>query len=298
MRRAVIPRLAVLSSLIRSPNPPRPRGGGEGWGEGERVRHLAGIATSMLFVLSGCTSGLSYHWRWDLILPTNPEGAGRFFYLIEGFWLTLEISLLSIVFGIVVGLLIAFLGLSRLTLKLGRVDIKIYRGFQLGLRAYLEVIRNLPIFVLMLWAYFALPILSPFEIGPFEAVVFTLSITAAAFFSEIFRAGIESIDRGHIEAARSLGMSNWQTMRRIILPQAVRRVLPPITSEFILIVKGSSLGAFVGVLELTRRAGQMIGNLNASRQPEVYAFLTVEYLIILVTLSRLSQWLERKTAVP
>jgi polar amino acid transport system permease protein len=259
---------------------------------------VVSIAACVLLVLSGCTSGLSYHWRWDLILPTNPEGAGRFFYLIEGFWLTLEISLLSIVFGMVVGLLIAFLGLSRWTLKLGRVDVKIYLGFQLGIRAYLEVIRNLPIFVLMLWAYFALPILSPFEIGPFEAVVFTLSITAAAFFSEIFRAGIESIDRGHIEAARSLGMSSWQTMRRIILPQAIRRVLPPITSEFILIVKGSSLGAFVGVLELTRRAGQMIGNLNASRQPEVYAFLTIEYLIILVTLSRLSQWLERRTAIP
>lgn len=287
MRRAV-------TFLLKLPRPC----GGEGWGEGARGALLVSIAAGVLLVLSGCTSGLSYHWRWDLILPTNPEGAGRFFYLIEGFWLTLEISLLSIVFGMVVGLLIAFLGLSRLTLKLGRVDVKIYLGFQLGIRGYLEVIRNLPIFVLMLWAYFALPILSPFEIGPFEAVVFTLSITAAAFFSEIFRAGIESIDRGHIEAARSLGMSNWQTMRRIILPQAVRRVLPPITSEFILIVKGSSLGAFVGVLELTRRAGQMIGNLNASRQPEVYAFLTIEYLIILVALSRLSQWLERRTAIP
>jgi polar amino acid transport system permease protein len=143
-----------------------------------------------------------------------------------------------------------------------------------------------------------MPVLSPFAIGPFEAVVFTLSITAAAFFSEIFRAGIESIDRGHIEAARSLGMSGWQTMRRIILPQAVRRVLPPITSEFVIIVKGSSLGSFVGLLELTRRAFQMNANLNQSRPAEIYAFLTVEYLIILVALSRFSQWLEKRTAIP
>jgi polar amino acid transport system permease protein len=259
---------------------------------------LAGVAGGVLLCLSGCTSGLSYHWNWQVILPTNPEGAGRFFYLIGGFWLTLEISLLSIVFGIIFGLLIAFLGLSRFSLTIFHIDIKIYLVLQLLIRAYLEVIRNMPIFVLMLWAYFAMPIISPFAIGPFEAVVFTLGITSAAFFSEIFRAGIESIARGHVEAARSLGMSGWQTMRRIILPQAIRRVIPPITSEFVIIVKGSSLGAFVGLLELTRRAFQMNANLNQSRSSEVYAFLTIEYLLILVILSRLSQWLEKKTAIP
>jgi polar amino acid transport system permease protein len=276
MRKARLRRRAVLA---------------EGW-------KLAGIGLGVLLLLSGCASDLSYHWKWDLILPTNPEGAGRFFYLVGGFWLTLEISFLSIAFAIIFGLFIASLGLSRFTIKIFQVEIKVYILFQFLIRIYLEVIRNLPIFVLMLWAYFAMPVISPVEIGPFEAVIFTLSAAEAAFFSEIFRAGIESIERGHIEAARSLGMSGWQTMRRIILPQAVRRVLPPITSEFIIVVKGSSLGAFVGVLELTRRAAQMIGNLNASRQPEVYAFLTVEYLLILVTLSRLSQWLEKKTAIP
>jgi polar amino acid transport system permease protein len=178
---------------------------------------------------------LSYHWRWDLILPTTLEGEGRFYYLIAGFWLTLEISSLSIVFGIVLGLLIAFLGLSRFTIRLFHLDLKVYLLFQAFIRLFLELLRNLPVFVLLLWAYFALPILSPFEIGPFEAIVFTLSMTAAAFFSEIFRAGIESIDRGHIEAARSLGMSGWQTMRRIVLPQAIRRVIPPITSEFVIV---------------------------------------------------------------
>jgi polar amino acid transport system permease protein len=241
---------------------------------------------------------LSYHWRWDLILPTNPEGAGRFHYLVAGFWSTLEISLLSMVFGIILGLVLAFLGLSRLTIRLFAVDLKVYLLLHACVRFFLELLRNLPIFILLLWAYFALPIISPFEIGPFEAIVLTLSVTAGAFFSEIFRAGIESIDRGHIEAARSLGMSSWQTMRRIVLPQAIRRVIPPITSEFVIIVKGSALGSFVGVLELTRRAGQMIANLNQSRQPEVYAFLTLEYLIILVVLSRFSQWLEKKTAIP
>jgi len=271
----------------------------QGWRAAQTaIGKIATIGVSALLCLSGCTTDLSYHWRWDLILPTTLEGEGRFYYLIAGFWLTLEISSLSIVFGIVLGLLIAFLGLSRFTIRLFHLDLKVYLLFQAFIRLFLELLRNLPVFVLLLWAYFALPILSPFEIGPFEAIVFTLSMTAAAFFSEIFRAGIESIDRGHIEAARSLGMSGWQTMRRIVLPQAIRRVIPPITSEFVIIVKGSALGSFVGVLELTRRAGQMIANLNQSRQPEVYAFLTIEYLIILVTLSRFSQWLEKKMAVP
>lgn len=262
---------------------------------------LARIGLGVIFtllLLSGCTSDLRYNWDFSVVLPLNPEGTGRFYYLIGGFWLTLQISILSTLFGVIFGLCIAFLGRSRLTVKLLGVNVKIYLLFQFLIRIYLEIIRNMPVFVLMLWAYFAMPIITPFEIGPFGAVIFTLSITAAAFLSEIFRAGIESIDRGHIEAARSVGMSSWQTMRRIILPQAVRRVLPPITSEFVLIVKNSSLGAFVGLLELTRRAFQINANLNTSRAPEVYLLLTVEFLIILVTLSRLSQWVEKRTAIP
>lgn len=250
---------------------------------------------ALLFLLSGCASDLSYQWRWEVILPTNPQGKANFLYLVAGFPTTLFISLLAILLGMVFGLIIAFLGVSRLTI----FNIKIYRFFQLCIRIYLEVVRNIPLFTLMLWMYFAMPIITPLEIDPFSAVVLSLSITAAAFFSEIFRAGIESIDRGHIEAARSLGMSSWQTMRRIILPQAVRRVLPPITSEFVILVKGSAIASFVGVTELTRRAFQIIaGPLTQTRQPEVYAFLTIEYLIILVTLSRFSQWLEKKTAIP
>ncbi len=252
----------------------------------------------MLLGLSGCASRLNYDWDFSVILPTNPEGEGRFFYLIEGFRLTLEISLLSIVFGIIVGLLLAFLGLSRFTIKISHLDLKVYVLFQLFIRAYLEVIRDLPVFVLLLWAYFAMPIITPFDIGPWQAVIVMLSMTAAAYFSEIFRAGIESIDRGHIEAARSLGMSGWQTMRRIILPQAVRRVLPPITSEFVITVKNSALGAFVGLAELTRRAFQMNVTLNLSRSHEIYLFLALEFMIILVPLSRFSQLLENKTAIP
>ncbi len=257
-----------------------------------------GLGILAILLLGGCTSELRYNWDFSLVLPLNPEGAGRFYYLIGGFWLTLQISLLSTLFGVIFGLGIAFLGRSRLTVKLLGINLKIYLLFQFFIRVYLEIIRNMPVFVLMLWAYFAMPIITPFEIAPFGAVIFTLSITAAAFLSEIFRAGIESIDRGHIEAARSVGMSSWQTMRRIILPQAVRRVLPPITSEFVLIVKNSSLGAFVGLLELTRRAFQINANLNTSRAPEVYLLLTLEFLIILVTLSRLSQWVEKRMAIP
>lgn len=259
---------------------------------------LSGVG-GLVLLLSGCASGLSYTWRWDVISPFNPQGKANFFYLVDGFWITLETSLLATVFGIIAGLIIALFGLSRLTIKIFGLNLRVYLLFQFCIRIYLEVIRNLPIFTLMLWAYFALPIISPIAIGPFEAVILTLSTTAAAFCSEIFRAGIESIERGHIEAARSLGMSSWQTMRRIIFPQAIRRVLPPITSEFILIVKGSAIGSFVGLLELTRRAGILIaGPLNLSHQAEVYTFLSVEYLLILVLLSRFSQWVEKKTVIP
>ncbi|RMF86774.1 MAG: amino acid ABC transporter permease [Nitrospinota bacterium] len=259
----------------------------------------AGVGLGLLLLLSGCASNLSYHWRWEVISPWDPQGKANFLYLVAGFPVTLEITALSIVFGILFGLVIAFLRLSRFTIKIGRIELKVYLLFHLLIRVYQEVLRNVPLFTLMLWMYFAAPIITPIETDPYLAVVLTLSITAAAFMSEVFRAGIESIDRGHIEAARSLGMSGWQTMRRIVLPQAIRRVLPPITSEFVIIVKASSIASFVGVAELTRRAFQIIaGPLTQTRQPEIYAFLTLEYLIILVTLSRFSQWLEKKTAIP
>jgi glutamine transport system permease protein len=239
----------------------------------------------LVCVLAGCGK-IDYTWGWYVFNPIAPGGREHILLMLSGLQMTLLVTLASLVGTQVVGFLVALMRLTR------------NRSLN-GLAAlYLEVFRNIPLFVLIFAVYYVVPILLGIGLSAFQALVLAIVLNESAFVCESYRAGIESISRGHIEAAHSLGMSRAQTMRRIVLPQAIRRVIPPITSEFVIIVKGSALGSFVGVLELTRRAGQMIANLNQSRQLEVYAFLTIEYLIILVTLSRFSQWLEKKMATP
>ena len=143
--------------------------------------------------------------------------------------------------------------------------------------------------------YFALPMITGQRIDPFIAAVTACSINSGAYVSEIFRAGIQSIDKGQMEAGRSLGLTWGQTMRYIIMPQAFKAIIPPLGNEFIAMLKDSSLVSVIGFEELTRRGQLIIAKTYASF--EIWGTVAVIYLIMTVTISQLVGYLERKYSI-
>lgn len=232
---------------------------------------------------------------WTPLVPGTPAGDLHFWFLTAGIQYTLLISLYTILIGSIIGLTGAILSRSK------------HRVVRRVVWLYVETFRMVPLFVLLLWIYYALPIainelpeeyvhlpgldiLS--EMTPFTAVCVGLSLNAGAFLVEIFRAGMESVSKQQIDAGFAFGMSRLLLMRRIILPQAVRRMLPPMTSQFISIVKDSSLGGAIGVMEITKRA--MVLQTQILHPLEIYTFLTLQYMVILILLTALARHLERR----
>lgn len=165
--------------------------------------------------------------------------------LLVGAGVTIEITAVSVAIGFLIGL---FVGIARIC------QVKILRIIA---TIYADCIRGTPLLVQIFLIYFALPIVTGQRVEPFVAAVAACGINSGAYVSEIFRAGIQAIDVGQMEAGRSLGLSWWQTMYYVILPQAVRNILPPLGNEFIAMLKDSSLVSVIGFEELTRR-GQLI----------------------------------------
>lgn len=243
-----------------------------------------------LLLLTACAGD-----GWHIVDPRTEEGWGNLAFLMGGAGLTLGLSVAALALATVIGLVTAIARGSR------------WRTLRLVSGIYVELMRTLPLFVLLLWVFYAMPILvqglDPDGVGyaalgwvaqltPFTAAVIALALNAGAFLSEIFRAGIEGVPKGQIEAAQSLGMGRWLTLRRIVLPQALRRMLPPTVGQFIHTVKDSSLASAIGLAELTRRATEL--QTQTYRPLELYTLLALEYLVILLLLSRLSRWLERR----
>jgi len=158
--------------------------------------------------------------------------------------------------------------------------------------AFVEFFRNTPVLVQIFWFYYALPILMPFQISPLSAAALGISLNSAAFSGEIFRGGIESIDRGQAEAARALGMTQAQAMRRVILPQAVRRMLPALTNRGIEIFKMTTLASAVAYVELLQQ-GKLLASLNFN-PIETYTVLAVVFFLCLFPLVQLTYALERR----
>ena len=129
-------------------------------------------------------------------------------------------------------------------------------------------------------------------IDPFWGAIITLAISDSAFTAEIYRSGIQSIARGQSEAAQTVGLNYVQTMRYVILPQAIRRILPPLANQFIYIVKMSAFASVIGMQELTRRANELV--VTEYRPLEIYTLLIVEYLVLVLIISACVRWLERK----
>jgi len=216
-----------------------------------------------------------YTWHWEQI--------PQYFPLIGAATLrTLQISVVSIVLGSLLG---ALAGLMR---------VQPVRPIRFLAAAYVELLRNIPLMLVLYLIYFGLGAFFP--VSPFWAAVVGLSVFEGAYVAEIARAGIESVDRGQMEAARSLGMSWLQSMRHVIVPQAVRRSLPPLTGQFVSLVKDSSLASLVSYEELMLVGRQI--NSRIFSPFEVFLTIGAIYFALCLALSLLSRWQEARLARP
>jgi len=215
-----------------------------------------------------------------VVNPTTPAGQQNLKFLIDGLYYTIALSLTAICISIIVGLLIALPGLStqRVPRSINRV--------------YVELIRSIPLLVLILWVYYGLPQVAGISISMFWAGVLALSISDSAFQAEIFRAGIQSINRGQYEAAASISLNYRDTMRYVILPQAIKRILPALGNQLVYMLKMSSLVSVIGMQELTRRANELV--VTEYRPLEIYTILVLEYLVLILLVSAAVRWLERR----
>ncbi|CAM3020427.1 amino acid ABC transporter permease [Vibrio neptunius] len=237
------------------------------------------LATTLL--LTGCSD---YQWGWYVLDPSTEQGQTNLKFLSAGFYDTIMISLLSMALAMLIGLLVALPSLS---------NSRWINGLN---RVYVEVIRSIPVLVLLLWVYYGLPTLLDISLDHFWAGVIALTVAESAFMAEVFRGGIQSIAKGQHEAAESLGLNYWQKMRLVILPQAFRQILPPLGNQFVYILKMSSLVSVIGLSDLTRRANELV--VNEYLPLEIYTFLVLEYLILILLVSQAVRWLERRIAIP
>ncbi|MDB3948321.1 amino acid ABC transporter permease [Paracoccaceae bacterium] len=239
------------------------------------MKKLAILLFLVLF-LSGCSD----NWGWYVVNPYSKSGWINLKFLMSGYYFTLLLSFTSIFISIAVGLLVALPGLSKNPWL---------RNFN---RVYVEIVRSVPILVLILWVYYGLPPMTGLEINVFWAGVIALALSDSAFQAEIFRAGIQSIDKGQYEASHSISLNYKDTMRFVILPQAIRRILPALGNQLVYMLKMSSLVSVIGMQELTRKANELV--VTEYRPLEIYTILVLEYLVLILVVSAGVRWLERR----
>ncbi|SFR01573.1 amino acid ABC transporter permease [Desulfoscipio geothermicus] len=203
-------------------------------------------------------------------------------FLFKGALITIELTVQAIVFGTFIGLFVALMKISRFKV------LSILGGF------YTWVIRGIPLLVQLFILYYGLPHIG-IQLSPKAAAVMGLSICGGAYIAEIIRAGIQSIEKGQMEAALSLGMSYAQAMRRVILPQAYRRLLPPMGNEFIALMKDTSLVSVITMVELMRSG--ILLNTTYFRPMEIYITVGVVYLIMTTFFIYLISLLEKRLAI-
>lgn len=212
---------------------------------------------------------MTYDWS---VIPRNMD------VFIDGAIKTLEISLLAILLAIPIGVIF---GMGRISKN---------KIFRLISSIYVEIIRGVPLLVLLIWIFFVLG--QFFNLGSYWGAIWGLAIFAGAFIAEIVRAGIQAVPKGQMEAARSLGMSHAKAMTHIILPQAFRRVLPPLASQFIMLIKDSSLVSTIAATDLTLNAKNLVA--TSFRSIEVWTFVALIYFIMTFSLSLIIRYFEKR----
>lgn len=235
----------------------------------------------LIWLLDESLTQSNYHWQWRRVfqyLGETVEGQWRSGPLVQGLMLTLRICAVSMVMAVIFGLAAAVMRLSHNTL------------IRFWARCYLEIIRNTPLLVQIFFVYFVLgPILG---IDRFLAAVLALSLFEGAYMSEIMRAGIVAIPRDQWEAAYSLGLKPYQIYRRIIIPQALRRILPPLVSQGVSLIKDSALVSTIAVYELTMQGQVIIAKTFLTF--EVWFTVALIYLAVTLTLTTLAGMLEKR----
>jgi polar amino acid transport system permease protein len=204
-------------------------------------------------------------WQyWDLFL--------------DGLALTVIYTVGSIAFGIVIGLLTCAARLSG------------WKSLNLIARLYQEIFRCTPLLVQLLWFYYAFPLIIGYSMDNRVAAMLTLSLYVGSFYAEVFRGGILSIEKGQHEAAAAIGMSGFQSMRRIIMPQAIKRMLPSFINQSVIQFKNTSLVSVISVADLAYMAAVVNG--QTYRPLESYTVMAVLYILVLFPITQVADWIE------
>jgi|SRR6516162_52753 ectoine/hydroxyectoine ABC transporter permease protein EhuC len=219
---------------------------------------------------------MSYSFRFNVV--TDNLG-----FLLAGARATILVTIAALLIGMVIGLVVGMARLSKRPYVAGPAT------------AYIEVFRNTPALVQLIWVYYCLPILTGLNMNALISCTIALAVNGSAYLAEIFRGGIQSIDRGQVEAARTLGMSHLQTMRKVVLPQAFRRMIPPFVNESVALLKFSSLVSVLGVADLTYQA--QVLSTTTFRPIEIFTFIAIVYFGLCTLLSYSARRLERRLAV-
>ena len=216
---------------------------------------------------------MEFDFKWNVLIRYQD-------FLIDGVLITIQMALIGMAIALTLGLIIALMGKS---------GIKILEIFS---DIYIQIFRAIPLFVYLIWMFYGAAMLTGINVPAFTTAVICLSMTHSAFMAETYRAGIESVPKGHSEAGLSVGLSRFQVMRYIILPQAIRTVLPPIGNEFTIVFKSTTILGIIGVDELVRKA--QFATTLSFRPFELYSAVAVLFIIMVVIISRFNLYLEKK----
>jgi His/Glu/Gln/Arg/opine family amino acid ABC transporter permease subunit len=233
-----------------------------------------------LLLLISLTSCTDQELGWFIISPNNIEGLTNLKFLLSGLTTTIFISVISIIISMILGFVVAIPSLAK-NRYLTYINI-----------GYVEIVRAVPLLVLILWIYYGLPIMTGISFSPFVSGIIALAISESAFQAEIFRAGINSIKKAQWEAGSSLGLNFFKRLRLVILPQAIKNILPAIGNQFVYVLKMSSLVSIIGIGDLTRKANELV--VTTYRPLEIYTFLILEYLVLILIVSFFVRRLEKR----
>ena len=219
---------------------------------------------------------MSYHWDFTAVLADWP-------LLVAGLLNTLKVTAVALVFGLALGLMLALLRLSP----------RRFLSWPAGL--VIEVFRTTPPLVQLFWFFFALPLIANIEMTPYLAAIVTFSIQSSAFFAEVFRAGIQSIERGQWEGGMAIGLSRRQTLGRIVLPQAITRMIPAFLERSIELMKTTTLVATIAYADLLFEANSIAQ--KTYRPLETFTVAALVYFVVIFAFSLASRRVERRLAV-
>ena len=241
-------------------------------------RTIGALLVFSLLLLAGCES--SQQWGWYVVNPMVHRGRINLMFLLSGIPWTILLTICCVLISNALGFLISLLGLAEQRLP------------RILYRAYVEVFRSIPPLVSIFWVYYGLPILIDVGLEPFAAGMIALSLYGSAFMAEIFRGGVQSIDRGQFEAAHTLGLGYLDTMRFVIFPQALRRALPAIGNQLVITLKMTSLVSVIGVSEVLRRGNELA--VTEYRPLEIYSIVALQYLVLVLIVSAGVRKLEKR----